>query len=234
MTRTEAVLALAVVILTLQPVFAQERQGADAVGEVETGAQPEAQSDDDRIGEEPDAGGPAGTDADPGPFAFFDPEGGLQVAEGACGEESGAWLNTTMTDLDGTWTMELGPPSGSGPLAGAGTDSVLVDADASERTVTIGGAAFASDVPLVVWQEGDIPFAELPGEADVTSDRASAALGCPFASLPRLTARGALAAENGAVPFLLVVAVPNARTLVGVLQSAEGDAATTRLVRLTR
>jgi hypothetical protein len=234
MPRIEILLALTATALAVQPAAAQERQGADAVGEVETGAQPEPQSDDARISEEPDAGGPAGADVDPGPFAFFDPGGGMDVAEGACGEEAAAWLNTTMMDLDGTWTMELGPPSGNGPLAGAGSDTVLIQGDASARMITIGGAAFASEVPLEVWQGGEVPFAELPGEADVTSDRAASALGCPFERLPRLTARGALAADNGAAPFLLVVAVPNARTLAGVLQTGEGDDASTRLVRLTR
>lgn len=207
--------------------------------QVETGSQPEAQSDDDRIAEEPDAGdAAAGGGADPGPFGFFDPDGGMDIAEGACGSESEAWINTAMMDLDGSWILEIGP-SGSddsegadGPLAGAGADSVMISEQ--DGDMIMGGATFASEVPLEVWQGDGIPFAELPGEIDVNSDRAAAAIGCRFDALPRLTARGALSAENGAAPFILVVAVPNARALVGVLQVGEGETARTRLVRMMR
>ncbi|MGP1356001.1 hypothetical protein [Roseicyclus sp.] len=220
-------------LLILGP--AAQAQQDTPPGEVEMGAQPEAQSDDDRIAEEPDAGeGPA---VDPGPFAFFDPHGQMQVAEGACGEEAMAWINTTFMDLDGTWTMEIWPeetPLVQGPLGGAGHDTVRIEADATESVVTIGGATFASRVPLEVVQSGEIPFAELPGEADITSERATAALGCAFNRLPRMTARGALLGAEAPVPFFLGVAVPNARALLGVLQTGEGDTAQTRLVRILR
>ncbi|MDG4649194.1 hypothetical protein P6F26_12115 [Roseibacterium sp. SDUM158017] len=174
-------------------------------------------------------------EADPGAFAFFDPQGGMQLAEGACGEGSAEWLNTTMMDLDGTWTMEVGPPQdGAAPLAGAGSDVVVISASAGDRSIALGGAAFAAEVPLRAWQGGDIPFAELPGGLDLTSSGATAALGCAFDRLPRLTARGVLSAENGAAPFVLAVAVPNARSLLGVLRTGEGEGARTRLVRILR
>jgi hypothetical protein len=220
------------VLLLCPPAFAQQDTPP---GEVEMGSQPEAQSDDDRIAEEPDAG--EGADVDPGPFAFFDPHGEMQIAEGACGQEAMAWINTTFMDLDGTWTMEIWPeetPLVQGPLGGAGHDTVSIEADATDGMVTIGGATFASEVPLEVVQSGEIPFAELPGEADITSDRATAAIGCAFNRLPRMTARGALLGEEGPLPFFLGVAVPNARTLLGVLQTGGGAEAQTHLVRLLR
>ena len=226
------ILALLLLLLLSPPAFAQSDT---AQVEVESGSQPEARSGDDRIAEEPDAGeGPA---VDPGPFAFFDPHGEMQIAEGACGDEAAAWINTTFMDLDGTWTMEIWPeetPLVQGPLGGAGHDTVSIEADATEGAVTIGGATFASEVPLEVVQSGEIPFAELPGEADITSDRATAAIGCAFNRLPRMTARGALLGEEGPVPFFLGVAVPNARTLLGVLQTGDGPEAKTHLVRLLR
>lgn len=243
-TLIHELLFIACIAVVPFPAFGEQQAGQEtgtdaSSPEVETGSQPEAQSDDARIGEEPDAGDPAaGGGSDPGPFAFFDPEGGMDIAEGACGPEAEAWINTAMMDLDGAWTMELGPSvTGGGrgepqPLAGAGADTVMI----AERDgdVFIGGAAFAAEVPLRVWQgSGLLPGTE-PGETDVRSDGATAALGCAFDRLARLTARGTLSEENGGAPFLLALAAPNARALLGVLRTGEGEAARRRLVRLMR
>jgi hypothetical protein len=222
---------LGALVMSAVPAAPQEADDTPP-GEVEMGAQPEAQSDDDRIAEEPDAA-PKAT-GDRGPFAFFDPEGELRVAEGACGDEAAAWINTTVMDLDGSWTLEIGPGRGEEPLAGAGRDAVMIDTEAANGAFTVGGATFAGDVPLEIVRSGEIPAASAEGVPDVTSELAAEVIGCAFDRLARVTARGALSAENGAKPFLLALAVPNARTMIGVLQTGEGEGASVHLVRLLR
>jgi hypothetical protein len=165
------------------------------------------------------------TDGSGDAFLDFDDEAVLD--ERACGNTAEEWLNTTMVDLDDTWTLALREP-----LDGQDAFTLRLDAT-QDGGPTVGGGLFASVVPLESAAGGGRPFEQL-GLDDVDISNMEEVIGCAIEDLPRLSARGARMEPSDQESVLLRLVVASPRLMIGSVQLGVGDDADTRMVRVTR
>lgn len=158
---------------------------------------------------------------------FLALDGQSVLEDAACGEDAAEWLNTTMVDLDGIWTLTM-----RAPLDGQDTATLEVDAT-KEGVATIGGGLFDAEIPLESAAGGGRPFEDF-GLMDADVEEIESAIGCAIENLPRLSARGAIMDSSGQETVFLRLVVPSARLMVGSVQFGVGEDAETRLVRVTR